>query len=241
MKPLIIIPAIHEQTTDACLKSIDKKFYENIMIVDNSGLKFGLKYGLGYTIYAPGNIGVARSWNQGVEAVIARNYDFLIILSASLIFNDGMNGFMEALERENPDNGMMTQEGWHCIAINRKVFETIGDFDTNCYPAYYEDSDFIRRMELAKIHEPTGAINFKGCSVDAKSVSIAHGMKQAGVKVNMGAVRRYFIEKWGSDPRYGSQADRDKLFKHPFNNPNFGLDYYPNRPIEELKLLYNLQ
>lgn len=241
MKALITIPAAHKETAEECIKHIDEKFYKDIMLIDNTLNKdIGLELPIGYRETPQGNIGVARAWNLGVQKVIDKSYDFVILLSASMIFNDGMNGFMKELENNKDANGMATQNGWHCIALNRKVFLQIGDFDTNFYPAYYEDSDFIRRMELAGIHEPTGEKKLLSCTLDAYSTGIAHGMKKGGITMNIQACGSYFVEKWGNYPKYDSQESRDKLYKYPFNNSEFGLDYYPKRSIEELKLLYKL-
>lgn len=240
MKPLIVLPVVHEETTDACISSIAPKYRNNLLVVDNSVSGFAHKYELEQTYTQKQNIGVSRSWNLGVKTLLRENHDFLIILSASLVFTDGMESLMEALRRNYDQNGMMTQEGWHCIAIHRRVFDLIGNFDTNFYPGYFEDSDFIRRMELAKIHEPTGKITFPGHEIQAKPAEVAHSMKRAKIQVNMQACADYFIKKWGDYPRYTSQEDRDALYKHPFNNPEFDLKYYEEHTIEELKLAYNL-
>ena len=245
MNPLIVLPVIHNETAVKCIDSLDLRLQlSHLLIVDNSVGKFTKQWPMSDELFhierPEGNIGVGRAWNIGVKEVLINEFDFLIILSASVVFNDGMLGFIKELENIGDAKGLMTQEGWHCLAISRKVFEEVGIFDTNFYPGYYEDSDFIRRMELAGIHEPTGSKTLPGCTIDAQKAEVAHGMKRAGVRVNMGACRDYFIEKWGNEPRYTSQADRDSLYKHPFNNPEFGLDYFPNHTIEELKFKYQL-
>lgn len=242
MKALIVIPSIHKETTEECLKNIDKKFHQDIMLIDNSADKMTAhNYRVGFRENPSVNIGVGRAWNLGVKKVLQRKYDFLIILSASIRFSDGMIGFMKELQKHSNANGLMTQEGWHCIALHRRVFEQVGDFDTNFYPAYYEDSDFIRRMELAKIHEPCGGtVTLPGCEISATSFQIAHGMKKGKVFVNMGACAEYFIRKWGNYPKYDSKESRDALYSHPFNDPAFDLKYYPEHTIEELKILYKL-
>lgn len=241
MRPLIVIPAVHEATTRECVARIDQKFHRDVIVIDNSRHKFARSLSVGHVVAPELNLGVARSWNLGVDLLRHTGRDFLVILSASVQFNDGMNSFLQALEANQDQMGLMTQEGWHCIALHRRVFEAIGRFDTNFYPAYYEDSDFIRRMELARIHEPCGSITLPGTTIDADRAQVAHGMKLANIQVNMGACRDYFVEKWGAEPVYTSQAERDKMFKHPFNNSRLALGYFPERSIPELKFRYNLQ
>ena len=57
----------------------------------------------------------------------------------------------------------------------------------------------------------------------------------------MKACSDYFIKKWGAEPRYDSQLDRDKLYKHPFNDITKDLKFYENHSIEELISLYKLK
>lgn len=244
MNPLIVLPVVHEETALKCIQSIDLGLHESLYVVDNSTDQFTKRWDFTneffQTYWPDENIGVARSWNKGVESVKRYDMDFLVILSASVVFKDGMLGFIRELNKNRFNLGMMTQEGWHCLALSKKVFEGIGNFDTNFYPGYYEDSDFIRRMELARIHEPCGSIHIPGTSIDVHPAEVAHGMKRAGIKVNMQACADYFLRKWGAMPAYDSQASRDKMYQYPFNNPDLSLDYYEQKTIPELKLLYNL-
>lgn len=212
--------------------------------MDNSPERFTTNWDSSIKVIRPfpekENIGVARSWNMGVNQVLQSQLDFLVILSASVIFTDGGRSLIEGLKNNYEANGLMTQEGWHCIGINRRVFEKIGNFDTNFYPGYYEDSDFIRRMELAGFHEPTGRITFPGVEIKCQKAEVAHAMKRANIKVNMQACREYFLQKWGADPMYDSQESRDKLFRHPFNDPRLELSYYSKNSITDLKRKYNI-
>ncbi len=39
--------------------------------------------------------------------------------------------------------------GWSCFALTASAVKTIGTFDENIYPVYYEDQDYEWRLELA--------------------------------------------------------------------------------------------
>lgn len=245
MRPLIVLPVIHNETAVKCIDSMGVKVqFDNLLIVDNSPDKFTKQWPMADDLFhierPEGNIGVGRAWNIGVDYMLKNDFDFLIILSASVVFKDGGFSLFDQLEKNKHAMGLQTQEGWHCIALSKSIFKEIGNFDTNFYPAYYEDSDFIRRMELAKIHEPCGTIHMPATSIEVFPAEVAHGMKKGNVHVNMQACANYFLSKWGAMPAYDSQASRDKMFKHPFDNPSYDLSYYPERTIKELKLLYNL-
>lgn len=238
MRYLVILPVVSQEVTDNCIRSISNNVKKNLLVVDNSSNKFTSGYDI-KTHIPKTNIGVARAWNIGANIVLGEKLDYLVILSATIVFDKGMEDFTEALEVCHNPYGMDTMHGWHLIAIGRKTFETIGLFDENFYPAYYEDTDFIRRMELAGIHNPMSTVQrLEWANVSARSQGNAHGMKST--KVNMEACRNYFLEKWGADSHYNSQADRDKLYTHPFNVPHNDLAYFPKRDIDELKTKYGL-
>lgn len=238
MTYLIVMPVINKEITHRSLKSIDKAIYEKMLLIDNSADNFAKDYPI-ESIYPQENIGVARSWNAGAIRVL-NGIDYLILVSATMVFKKGMLDFISYLELNLNPYGLETQHGWHCIAIGRKTLETIGLFDENFYPAYYEDSDYIRRMELAGIHNPMSATaRLPKVEIAAGYQGNAHAVKN-GVNVNMQACRDYFVDKWGKDPRYEAQAQRDELFKYPFNNPENSLSYWPKVSVTDLTERYKL-
>lgn len=240
MKFVVILPAMVEDIADRCIESIDKKWHKNLYIVDNSKEGFAHKYKNIASEHHPENIGIGRGWNVGLRKCVDEQLDYAVILSASVVFEDGMSDFVAMLENNHDPHGMETQHAWHMIAIGRKTVEKIGFFDENFYPGYYEDSDYIRRMELAGIHNPMSTTN-RLPKVDIKAGYQGWALTiKRGLKVNMEACRDYFVEKWGYEPRYDSQRSRDLLYKYPFNNPSNAIHYFPERSIEELREKYNL-
>lgn len=239
MKFLVVIPVINEVVTDNCINSIDKKYHDNILLIDNSPNGFASKYNIKYE-HHPENLGVGRSWNVGARKVLDEKLDYLVIMSATIIFTDGMNDLIDKLENNQNGYGLESQHVWHLICLSYETLLTVGLFDENFYPGYYEDSDYIRRMELCGIHMPMEK-SPRIPKIDIKAVhqGDAHAMK-SGIKVNMEACRQYFIEKWGSEPRYNSQSDRDVLYRDPFNNHNNSIDFFENKTIDELKSEYGL-
>lgn len=239
MKFLILLPVIVESVADKCLDTIDPVYYKNILIIDNTKDSIKHRAGISYE-HHPENLGVARSWNIGAHKVVKDKLDYLIIISATMLFQDGLRDFIEALEANKNRWGLETQHIWHCIALNRNMIERCGYFDENFYPAYYEDSDYIRRWELSGIHNTMSQTHrLPKVQVNATHQGDAHAMK-SGIKVNMDASRNYFIKKWGFEPRYDTQENRDKLYTAPFNNPENYVDFWEPHSIEELKKAYNV-
>jgi glycosyltransferase involved in cell wall biosynthesis len=240
MKFLIVLPVINELITDECIRHIDPKYYENIVLIDNSRDGFAQKYGakLDYERFDD-NIGVARSWNMAARDVIEGKMDYLIIMSASVLFQDGgMDKLVELLEENDNPWGMETQLGWHLICLSRQTLSRVGLFDENFYPAYFEESDYIRRMEILGIHNPMSSTKrLPKVSVPARSQGDALAVK-SGTAVNFVALEEYFIKKWGGKPLYESEEYRHSLYKTPFNDPDNAIDYWAAPSIKELKRNY---
>lgn len=240
MKFLVIVPTMSEEVLDKCIESIDPKYHQSLYVVDNTPDGFAQKYGVPFE-HHPENIGISRSWNIGAHAVVENDWDYVVIMSGTIVFEKGMNDLVAQMEANANPYGLETQHGWHLICFKPKVFKQIGYFDENFYPAYYEDSDYIRRMELAGIHNPMSKTQrLPKVEIAAGYQGDAHAIKKAGLKVNMGAMTQYFKDKWGDDNHFDNQQQRDFLYNYPFNNPKHGLDYWPVHSIDELREKYEL-
>jgi GT2 family glycosyltransferase len=44
----------------------------------------------------------------------------------------------------------MNPGGYNLFIMTRRVFDVVGMFDENMYPAFFEDADMDRRVELCK-------------------------------------------------------------------------------------------
>lgn len=191
----VVLPSIYQPFTDACLQTMHPDFRANTLVIDN-------------TLH---NIGVAASWNKGIERMKERNADWLIILSATMRF--GKEGGMDLIRQlettelrvAEPEMGHM----WHLMSLHREVIERVGTFDENFYPAYYEDSDYAQRIRYEFDHTFKWAKIF----IDVASMGNAHGITHGKVRMDITPNQNYYIRKWGGMP--GQQT-----YFHPFNNPN---------------------
>lgn len=245
MKYLVILPAMVEHVAKPCLESIDPTVRENLLLIDNSKDGFEGSYGV-ETLRFPENYGVARSWNLGARRVLEQKLDYLIILSTAIVFQEGMLDFLELMNSELEPTGYQqygveSQFSFHLVAIGRKTFEKVGLFDENFYPSYMEETDMLRRMELAGIYSiMDGSKRFPLVNVSAWRRGLALSIKRGGLFVNFLGLQDYWREKWGVVAEYENQAQRDAMYNHPFNDPTKPLSYWPERSIEELKQRYEL-
>lgn len=182
------------------------------LIVDNGGrfeaeaprmasVTAALDRGVQFVVLKPGgNMGVAASWN----ALLDRAGDKLIA-----IVNDDVELNVDALERLNAaaDNCDFVDAGGGCLFTQtRTCTELVGPYDENFYPAYYEDSDYERRLALAGVtqHRLSGLIAHhedRATMFADTSGEIGRGMTQNG---------ELFRRKWGDLPG-------KEVFTEPFN------------------------
>lgn len=211
---VVVLPVIKRETTDRCIKSVlmPKSAAgfkpEELLIVDNSREGWGSEYGLPTYRDPDGhNIGVAGAWNIGAQKVLDNNLDYLVILSASVEFGPELHTtFKRQMETFWGEN-VIEAEGhsWHLIAFHRRIFEQVGLFDENFYPAYFEAIDFGYRMRVLDLEK-----NFTKVWVNA--ISWGSGQHIDMVDCPAPPLLQYYREKWGGDKGeerwelpYGSQ------------------------------------
>lgn len=158
---LCVLPVIGPSTTEQCLRSLlapnsaSGLTAEDLLVVDNSreGWMPSISTVLGADLRAyrdpdGHNLGVARSWNIGAREVVDRGLDYLVILSASMLFGPELHCTWRWQLEQFWDENVIEAEGhsWHAIAFHRRVFERIGYFCEGFWPGYVEALDFSYRM-----------------------------------------------------------------------------------------------
>lgn len=241
MSATVILPSIDPENTRACLdtmKFVDPKAIPSQM-GDHLGPSMFIANGLEWSEGKPDlrlvvvynttevNLGVAGSWNIGVKHMVECGHDWLVILSAGVRFGDaGGRDFLRCLEFQcepwPSSHGIGALEaadglGFHLIAFHKSVFQRVGYFDQNFYPAYHEDNDFSYRIQLAYGID-SRAPDFVGplwpkVGTDAYLDSIAHGILKGGVTVDFVALEERYYSKWGGHS--GSET-----FTTPFDSGN---------------------
>lgn len=163
-------------------------------------------------VHYPQNYGVAGSWNLG----LAKGADYTLVLSCAVRFTKPLSEVLNQIPGQARDT-MAIYEGYHMFAISRKLVERIGYFDENFYPAYGEDADWGRRLDLAGIRPDS--------FYDAGNTTIGSGLnKRSGTwawdssALNVGRMESYLYHKWGGPPY---------CYDTPFGNPNNPLSYWP--------------
>lgn len=150
------------------------------------------------------NSGVSASWNRimemaGDEPVVIANDD--VILS-----DDSIRDFEEAT-KELPFVAAETV-GYALFAVTKECRETVGWFDENFWPAYYEDIDYNRRLMLSGMRN--GAVPRPVFHGVASTRNALPPSEAAIIHDGFRSNEAYYARKWGGE----RGAER---FTTPFN------------------------
>jgi GT2 family glycosyltransferase len=178
-----------------------------------------------------GNRGVSAAWNLGMLKSLKAGNRYAIICNDDVVFEPNViSNLIETIKDTkavmvSPNQWETSNEytltSWTdycCFAVDiKQLIKNVGWFDENFYPAYFEDNDMRRRIELAGLNSYTrkdlkiSHINSATQFADpANPVTSA----EAFAKNN-----KYFIKKWGGNPY-------EETYTHPFNNPENDLKYW---------------
>ncbi len=203
LKYTVVLPFIDREYADECIKSM-KFDPDSILLVDNT----------------VDNIGIMKSHNAGIDKMISDDSDWLIILSAAIVFGEpGGLDFIAELEKRA---GFVAVEaasvfGWHLIAFNKRTIEAVGRWDENFTPYGYDDLDLSWRIRIA--FGLSGQL-WQKVPVDLRDKGMAHSIKIGKIKTqDNNKLRKYFFEKWG--------GITPPIYKSPFNNKNNSVKYFP--------------
>lgn len=233
MEYLAVLPVLDYTYADRCIESILAKdsagdFGDNLLVVDNTRTGDArTRYGLPTYRDPDGhNLGVARAWNVGARRVVADRLDYLIIVSASMLFGPIYQTTWMRQMREFWGSRVIEATGhsWHLIALHRATFERVGLFDENFYPAYFEQVDWCRRLKLVGWERA-----FERVWVNALSQGAA--LHNQTVSCPAPPLLAYYADKWGG-PKL------EETHQLPWGDQP--LDYWPQRTIPELAEAYNL-
>ena len=238
---LVVLPILSEAIAAPCIDSIRAEGSSfgippsEVVIVDNTrhGIDRDRVGDFAYYRDPDGhNLGVARSWNVGAQAVMERGLDYLVILSASMLFGPELHiTWREQMDRhwgslviENTGNS------WHLIAIHADAFRAAGLFDSNFYPGYFEAVDWhLRLIRSGECERARNGTIWPNLWVNAMSRGVA--MHAPFVDTPPDPLLEYYCQKWGG-------AKGEETHTLPWGNKP--LDYFEDVPIPVLAERYGL-
>lgn len=183
---------------------------------------------------------LSAAWNEGVDWSKSRGHDFTLIINDDILFSPQCIDNLVAafLDQEKDDVVMVTGCNVHsllddprlildyansvidytehpdfsCFMIRPEIVSTVGLFDENFAPAYYEDNDYHYRITLAgkKALNIASAPYYHYGSATQDSLAVVINIASELAQDN----EKYYISKWGGSPG-------KELFENPYNDLNF--------------------
>lgn len=202
MIPVLGVPYINSpKYFERLIASIDEEVGQ-LVIIDNTFDGSAPQVPGAVTVSARCNFGVAASWNLIIKSNPLAPW--WLIVNSDVEFAPGdLAQIVEAMKT----NDAVTMHGFSIFAASTKAVETVGLFDENFIPAYYEDNDWTYRCKLMGIVITDLALG----AAHRGSITIRSDQwLMLENKRTFEKNRRYFMDKWGGD-KY------NETFLTPFN------------------------
>jgi hypothetical protein len=231
---LMVVPVIDPGISAACLETIHPDV--DLFVVDNCPSPLGWSTSKG--VFRMGhNLGVARSWNLAVRTAGMWDYDAVALVSASVRFGEAGGRDLVTLD---PGKWGVTPlpAAWHTVVLTMGLFERVGFFDENFFPAYYEDADMTRRMSMAGIHLGVGDVVIDlVCGPPGHGVDALRHQHPGISAVNYIALAEYWAAKW--DVPVKEAADVSRGHVTPFGL-DVDLSWWEPVEVDELLKRYGI-
>lgn len=145
---------------------------DHLVVIDNSGRGVDLPDGPwveSTLLVMPSNLGVAASWNLAIKT--AHRDPFVMVCSDDMTWPEGAMDRLAGMSGEDRLVVSQTWPHWCAFTIGMGVVAKVGLFDEGYYPAYFEDTDYERRLQRAGVellrgpavgHENASTLNTPG-------------------------------------------------------------------------------
>jgi GT2 family glycosyltransferase len=149
MKLLIGIPTINRADL---LNGALVKYHEcypntDILVVDNGQQNIDTQNPKLRVFTQTSNLGVAASWNLITRTAFNEGFSLALILNDDIELVRHEHELYADIEK-HPDNVFLVQLGtWCSFVVSKKVYDEVGPFDEQFFPAYFEDNDYSMRIK----------------------------------------------------------------------------------------------
>lgn len=202
------IPTINQKELLEEALQVYRQTFKNrhIFVIDNGNQGFQDE-GSHLVFWCNGtNIGVAASWNKIIERQSRLGYSHVLILNDDVILHRKARE-IEDFIFENPAD-LYTGFGFYSFVMPLATYRKIGGFDELYYPAYYEDTDYQYRLQVAGCKTIDTDILLPEVLRKSKS-----GEKDPSLYNNVFQCRKHYETKWGGPPTH-------EQYKTPYNQNN---------------------
>ena len=185
----------------------------NVSKAWNKGIKLGLEWGARYVIVANSDIIMHESLIDNLVQFAERHPEFILWTASE-------HTDLRTIKNAELDDNYDEHPHFSCFMVNQRLLDTVGYFDENFVPAYFEDSDFHYRILLSgNKAAKTGSAKFY--HYGSRTIKLDHELERHNV-ITYEKNRAYLKEKWGFDPHGHVFEPPEEMLKvgysYPFNN-----------------------
>jgi len=221
MRLSIVIPTVNRaDLLSDLIKSLLKQtgHFEEAIVIDNGQQALDYSSPKITLLNQSRNLGVAASWNLGINILRRKNIEWALILNDDIVLNENQISKIKNKLKTQENILICSFYGLHVFALNLRLvylMEYSQDkyFDENFYPAYCEDTDFFYRAYLKKI--PVNHV-IKELSPEVYIISMSI-IKNQDLNSNFGKNIQYYTDKWGGSPG-------NERFSKPFDRVSSSID-----------------
>jgi GT2 family glycosyltransferase len=206
MKLIIGIPTINRaDLLNEALANYFEDFKDTEIVICDNGNQEIITRERNFVHYKPEkNLGVSGSWNMLMDYADKVKATHVLILNDDIYLGKPEEEIKTIIKLWNPEF-LCTELNWCSFILSVETFKKVGNFDENFFPAYFEDNDYFRRMQLANVpiimNPMLNPIIYRNSMTIQKSPELNSGFEKN---------RQYYISKWGGQPT-------QETFATPFN------------------------
>jgi len=195
---------LQHECANMCIASILESdlWPSEISVVDNSGT-FEPRYHnapVPITVHRAGrNLGCAGGWNFNHRLHKGRD---LILTNDDVQF--GRDTLRALVSSDKPFAAAMAGRAWSCFLQRECVWDSVGEYDNNIWPVFWEDTEYAIRMRKAG-WEVSGNRNVVQHAGVRHSTSKGSQGSPGGARFGVNQSR--LASKWGTTEIYGKAYD----------------------------------
>jgi GT2 family glycosyltransferase len=206
MKLIIGIPTINRaDLLNEALANYFEDFKDTEIVICDNGKQDIITRERNFVLYKPEqNLGVSGSWNMIMDYADKVNGTHVLILNDDIYLGKSQEEINTIIRLWKPEF-ICTELNWCSFILSVEAYKKVGKFDENFFPAYFEDNDYFRRMQLAGVtiivNPMLNPVVYRNSMTIQKTPELNNGFEKN---------RQYYISKWGGQPT-------QETFGTPFN------------------------
>lgn len=142
------------------------------------------------------NLGVAASWNLILRTAFNEGYTHVLMLNDDIELIRDESELLACIKSYAPNTFLVQLGTWCSFVLSKKVYDEVGAFDEQFYPAYFEDNDYAIRIKL----NPNVDIQWEQMLCPTLYRNSMTIQKDASLNQNFTNNRAKYILKWGGEP-----------------------------------------